>query len=251
MKLGKDDLLAALRLRYDHYSAQTIFDASRKQAGLADQPSYAGAEVAALRAALDAIGDRLERVNERLDGMLGDSEPAKPEVIAKQDPKPEPVIEKPEPVIANPEPVSAKPEHKPEPKPEPVIVKPEPMIAKPEPKPEPVSAKPEPKPEPVIAKPEPATAAIATRIVLSGISVADGEHVLVCGELAELGNWDPERARPMSRDGDNWSATVELVPGTKGSFKFLRRSTDGTVQWEAGEDRDLIPVPRLDVTWQS
>lgn len=70
MKLTKDDLIAALRLRYDHYSAQTVFELARDRAGLADEPAYADAQVHAFRTALGQVGDRVERVFERLDSLL-------------------------------------------------------------------------------------------------------------------------------------------------------------------------------------
>ena len=40
MKLAKHDLLAALRLRYDHYSTGSIFEAALNRAGLPDQDEY-------------------------------------------------------------------------------------------------------------------------------------------------------------------------------------------------------------------
>ena len=67
MRIAKHELVAALSLRYDHYSATTMFDAARSQAELADKPDYDAAEIAAFRTALARIGDRLDRVNARLD----------------------------------------------------------------------------------------------------------------------------------------------------------------------------------------
>jgi hypothetical protein len=70
MKLAKDDLIAALRLRYDYYSAQTVFDVARERAGLADQPSYELPHVVAFRGALAAVGDRVDKVQARIDALL-------------------------------------------------------------------------------------------------------------------------------------------------------------------------------------
>src|SRR6185437_12029098 len=63
-------LVAALRLRFDHYSATTMFDAARDRAALADKPAYDAAEVTAFRTALEAVADRLDRVNARLESLL-------------------------------------------------------------------------------------------------------------------------------------------------------------------------------------
>jgi len=38
--------------------------------------------------------------------------------------------------------------------------------------------------------------------------------------------------------------------GTEIAFKFLRRSADGDVIWEGGENRNLSAEPRIDATWQ-
>src|SRR5436190_1284442 len=125
MKLAKDDIVDALRLRYDHYSATSIFDAALARADLVDQAEYTPSEVAAFRA------------------------------------------------------------------------------------------------------------------------------VLVCGGFADLGDWDPEHARAMRRDGDLWLTTVRLPANADVSFKFLRRTSDGTVIWEDGDNRSLTGgKSRVDATWR-
>lgn len=91
MKLAKDDLIAALRLRYDYYSAQTVFDVARERAGLADQPSYELPHVVAFRSALATVGDRVEKVQARLDALLegsGSTPAAPPPAAAAPAPAP-------------------------------------------------------------------------------------------------------------------------------------------------------------------
>lgn len=113
MTFAKDDLIEALRVRYDHYSAQTLFDMARERAGLADKPALDPSELRAWREGLVAVGDRVGSVLERIDDMLASAghAPAKaePSSRAGKEAKPEAV----EP--AKPEP---KPEAKSEPKPE-------------------------------------------------------------------------------------------------------------------------------------
>lgn len=84
--MTKDDLLAALRLRYDHYSAQSIFEATLAHAKLPDQDVYNDAQLATFRATLARVGDRLERVNARIDSLL--AAPAPAPVVEAPPPKP-------------------------------------------------------------------------------------------------------------------------------------------------------------------
>jgi Starch binding domain len=87
MQLAKADLVAALRLRFDHYSATTMFDAARERAALADKPAYDVAEVAAFRTALESIADRLDRVNARIESLVADAPPPPPVAAPKPAPQ--------------------------------------------------------------------------------------------------------------------------------------------------------------------
>jgi hypothetical protein len=239
MKVAKTDLVRALQLRYDHYSARGVFESACAKAGLDDEQSHFDrAQIAAFRTALARVGDRLQRVDERLDDLLGEGAPAQapqatalPTEPAKPEREPERAAQAPQATTAPPpaeaKPAEAKAERKLEAK-------------KAEAKP----AEPKPKAD---AKPEPKT----TRIVLKDFDLAKGEQLLVCGDLPALGNWDPERARPMAKDGDVYATTIELSNGDAGAFKFLRRTADGTFKWEGGENRDLEPVAKIEASWQS
>jgi hypothetical protein len=113
-------------------------------------------------------------------------------------------------------------------------------------KPEPnAEAKPGPKAE---VKAE--VSAGETTIALSGVELEDGEELLVCGASAALGDWNPEAARPMTRDGGQWLVTLELPADTEVAFKFLRRDPDGEVTWEPGGNRTVRASERLDATWR-
>ena len=252
--VDKEDLIAALRLRYDYYSAQTIFDAARERAELPDQPQYSASELAAFRQALGGVGDRLAAVEARLESLV-DAEPeaagpmkARAEA-AKAESKPE---AKPEPKAeAKPEPkAEAKPEPKPEPKAEPKAeAKPEPKSeAKPEPKSEAKPSKTQTAPG-MSAKPvEPPDEApglnLAT-VVLVGLELDPGEQVMVCGSFVD---WNPERAVAMARVGDTWQALLPVAVGDEIAFKFLRRKPDGAFAWEHGDDRKLVGK-RHDAKW--
>jgi len=231
MTIAKDDLIAALRLRYDYYSAQTMFDLARERAMLVDQPAYAGGEVVAFRAALATVGDRLGKVDERLAYLLeqASSDPAPSRAVAAPTKPAAPTkVAEPAPTkVAEPAPTKAA----------------EPAPTK--------AAEPAPtKAEAEAAPGKGAEATIETVLALTGVEVGDDEQILVCGGLSELGDWDPARARPMSREGDQWLATIGVSPDAEVAFKFLRRRADGAVVWEGGENRNLIGKPRIDAVWR-
>ena len=108
--LDKVELIAALRLRYDYYSAPTIFEAALAAAGLRDQETYGAAEVRSWRAALVQIGDRLGSVEVRLDALQEALVETRPAAIEPPHP-PKP-----------PTPTSKPPTPKPAPTPTPVPV---------------------------------------------------------------------------------------------------------------------------------
>jgi hypothetical protein len=205
--VGKDDLIAALRLRYDYYSAQTVFDGALDVAGLAKQAAYNAAEVAALQAALARVGDRLEIVEARIDELLGTKAPSSPASAPVE------VVEKP-PTMA-------------------VVEKPPIVATKP--------------PAEVVV---PSAAVATTTFSLAGIEPVEGERVLVCGSVLELGAWDDKRAVLLVRAGDVWVATIAIAPGTEGEFKFLRRDAAGGITWESGANRDLAGGAHLEATWR-
>ena len=75
MTFAKDDLIDALRLRYDYYSAPIMFERARERAGLPEKNELDAKDVRALRAALAQAGDRIDGVLARLDQLL-ESAPA-------------------------------------------------------------------------------------------------------------------------------------------------------------------------------
>jgi len=210
MQLAKDDLIAALRLRYDYYSAQTMLESALSRAGLAHKDAYDAAEIAAFRAALSGVGDRLSAVDARFDALV--------DAPAARVPAPAPA-----------------------PTAKPAAPAQEPPAAK--------SAAPA-KPTKATPTTAAAVGTIETVITLSGVPVTDDERVLVCGGLPELGDWDVTRARPMVRKGDHWLTTLELPEGAEVSFKFVRCAPDGSATWEAGANRSVVAVPSIETSWQ-
>ena len=231
MTFAKDDLIAALRGRYDYYSAESMFGVARERATLADKPAYDAAEVRALRGVLAGINDRLGGVLAHLDAMLERAgttpAPATPPTAPAAPAAPAAAPAAPAPAATEEAPRSGKKskggddkggDHK--------------------------ADKPDAKPE---AKPD---GGGDTTIVLTGVKLVEGDHVLVCGGLPALGDWDPAKAAPMVADGDHWRLAVAVPAGADVAYKFLRRGADGTVTWEAGENRPLVAAPRVDATWR-
>jgi hypothetical protein len=88
MAISKDSLVDALRLRYDSYSAETVFELACTRAGLEGKTSLEPKEVVAFRAALEKVGDRVGNVLARIDDLAGIA-PAKSDPSGKSDGKPE------------------------------------------------------------------------------------------------------------------------------------------------------------------
>jgi hypothetical protein len=86
MSISKDIIVDALRIRYDSYSAETVFELACQRAQLEGKTTFDGKELAAFRSALEKVGDRVGGVLARLDD-LGGGAPA-PAKDAKQDSKP-------------------------------------------------------------------------------------------------------------------------------------------------------------------
>lgn len=233
-RVDRDVILAALRLRYDYYSAENVLAAALDRAGLAGATSFDGAQLGALRAALERVGDRLGRVLAELDA-LGAA-----------------------PVTASaPAPVAAKPVVAAEPVVAPPVVAPLAVVAA-----APVAAKsvvaatPVVEAAPVVAPAasepaHPAAPAAAVTIAVTGVEVTDGAEVLVCGNAAALGAWDPTKAARMELTGDAWTTTIAVAPEAELAFKFLHRGPDGDVVWEAGDNRVAPARGRIDATWRA
>lgn len=203
-RVERDVILAALRLRYDHYSAENVLAAALDRAGLVGATGFDVPQLGQLRAALERVGDRLGRVLAELDA-LGAAPVTGAPVAA--------VVAAPAPVVAAPAPV----------------VEAAPVVA----------------PAPAV---EPAA---AVTIAVTGVEVADGAEVLVCGDAPALGAWDPTKAARMEPAGDAWTTTIAVDAEAELAFKFLRREPDGDVVWEAGDNRVARARSRIDATWRA
>ncbi|KAK6980929.1 alpha-amylase [Favolaschia claudopus] len=65
-----------------------------------------------------------------------------------------------------------------------------------------------------------------------------GENIFLVGSIAQLGNWAPASALPLSSASyPVWTITVNLPPNTNFQYKFIRKETDGSVVWESDPNR--------------
>ncbi|KAF9484818.1 glycoside hydrolase [Pholiota conissans] len=70
-----------------------------------------------------------------------------------------------------------------------------------------------------------------------------GENIFLVGSISQLGNWAPASAIALSSATyPVWSVTVSLPAGTAFQYKFIRKETDGTVNWESDPDRSATVV---------
>ncbi|MFJ3928371.1 carbohydrate-binding module family 20 domain-containing protein [Streptomyces sp. NPDC090022] len=79
-----------------------------------------------------------------------------------------------------------------------------------------------------------------------------GDQVLVVGNVAALGAWDPGRAVALDAHGyPTWAAQALLTSDSAldgVEYKYLVREPDGTLTWEDGPNRLLRPRPGSPVT---
>jgi alpha-amylase len=61
-----------------------------------------------------------------------------------------------------------------------------------------------------------------------------GNPIYLVGSVPALGSWAPASAVPMTANGSSWSTTVTLPANTAIEYKFISKTSSGTVTWEPG-----------------
>ncbi|KAI1392313.1 carbohydrate-binding module family 20 protein [Hypoxylon trugodes] len=89
-----------------------------------------------------------------------------------------------------------------------------------------------------------------------------GETIKIVGSIPELGSWDVGAAPALSAAkyttaNPLWTVTLNLAPGRKFEYKFVRVAADGTVKWESDPNRSFtVPssctasVAAVEGTWR-
>lgn len=87
------------------------------------------------------------------------------------------------------------------------------------------------------------------------VTTVYGDNIFVAGSIAELGNWAPSSAIPLSAlDYPVWKAGVAMPSNTSFQYKFIRITSSGEVVWESDPNReDVSPEygsQTLNDTWR-
>ncbi|WPH04005.1 extracellular glucoamylase protein, protein [Acrodontium crateriforme] len=75
-----------------------------------------------------------------------------------------------------------------------------------------------------------------------------GENIFIVGSISQLGSWDTSKAVALSADmytnsNPLWHVSISLPAGTSFQYKYIRKETDGSVQWESDPNREYT-VPQ-------
>lgn len=90
------------------------------------------------------------------------------------------------------------------------------------------------------------TSAIITFNVIA--TTVYGESILLAGSVSQLGTWSTSSAIALSADkytssNNLWYVSVTLPAGTSFSYKYIRKSSSGTITWES-DPNNSYTVPK-------
>jgi len=79
------------------------------------------------------------------------------------------------------------------------------------------------------------------------------QDVFVVGQLTELGNWAPVGAKILSASqytssNPLWTGTIDLPAGTIFEYKYIKKTIDGGVFWQAGANNQFTATTECDGT---
>ncbi|KAF9736399.1 hypothetical protein PMIN03_010948 [Paraphaeosphaeria minitans] len=77
------------------------------------------------------------------------------------------------------------------------------------------------------------------------VTTAFGDNIFIVGQLTQLGNWDPNSAVALSASKYTssdplWYASVSLPASTSFAYKYIKKTSSGTVVWESDPNRSYI-----------
>lgn len=82
---------------------------------------------------------------------------------------------------------------------------------------------------------------IIIRVIAPKIGL--GSRLLLCGATAELGEWDPSKAKEMKRvNGERWEYSMDGSNAASTEFKFIlatKGPKEESYQWESGGNREI------------
>ncbi|KAF7593475.1 hypothetical protein BBP40_011481 [Aspergillus hancockii] len=73
-------------------------------------------------------------------------------------------------------------------------------------------------------------------------STSYGENIYIIGSIGQLGSWSTASAVALSASqytsaNPLWTVTIDLPVGAKFEYKYIKKSSDGTVTWESDPNR--------------
>ncbi|KAJ3968011.1 starch binding domain-containing protein [Lentinula raphanica] len=80
-------------------------------------------------------------------------------------------------------------------------------------------------------------------------------NIFISGSIPELGSWDTDDSVALSAaDYPVWTLTIDLPANTLFDYKFIRKETDGSIEWESDPNRETTTVSSgsetLTSTWR-
>ncbi|KAF5133560.1 Glucoamylase [Metarhizium anisopliae] len=74
------------------------------------------------------------------------------------------------------------------------------------------------------------------------VTTVPGENIYVVGSITELKNWSPADAIPLDASqytpsNPLWSAKVTIPAGTNFEYKYIKKTSEGSVVWESDPNR--------------
>ncbi|KAG8714253.1 hypothetical protein FRC09_017824 [Ceratobasidium sp. 395] len=82
-----------------------------------------------------------------------------------------------------------------------------------------------------------------------------GDNIFLAGSISQLGTWAPENSLAMSSASyPVWSVSVSIPAGAAFSYKYLKKTSSGTVVWESDPNRSSTApasgTSTLNDTWR-
>lgn len=73
-------------------------------------------------------------------------------------------------------------------------------------------------------------------------STQPGENIYISGSISQLGSWNTNNAVALSAqaytsDHNIWYVQIKLPPNTSFQYKYFRKESDGTINWESDPNR--------------
>ncbi|MDC7300741.1 carbohydrate-binding module family 20 domain-containing protein [Agathobacter ruminis] len=90
---------------------------------------------------------------------------------------------------------------------------------------------------------------VATRFFVNNAYTNYGQSLYIVGNIAELGNWNPDKAvgcffnnTASIANYPTWFYDISLPAGTRIEYKYIKKDAAGNVVWESGSNHVYTTV---------